>query len=51
VYINDNTKIITSDIECSNGVIHVIDKVLFPNELTGKAEINTTVMATIFFQV
>lgn len=43
VYINDNTKIITSDFECSNGVIHFIDKVLFPYELTGKADINTDV--------
>lgn len=43
VYINDNAKIITSDIECSNGVVHFIDKVLFPYELTGKADINTDV--------
>lgn len=46
VYINDNTKIITSDVECSNGVIHIIDKVLFPYELTGKADINTTLNIT-----
>ncbi|XP_016138166.1 LOW QUALITY PROTEIN: stabilin-1-like [Sinocyclocheilus grahami] len=41
VYINGNTKIITSDVECSNGVMHFIDKVLFPYDLTGKADINT----------
>ncbi|KTF93204.1 hypothetical protein cypCar_00011236 [Cyprinus carpio] len=41
VYINDKTKIITSDVECSNGVIHFIDKVLFPYDLTGKADIIT----------
>ncbi|MCI4390248.1 hypothetical protein PGIGA_G00120430 [Pangasianodon gigas] len=33
VYINGDTKIITSDYECSNGVIHFIDKVLIPYEL------------------
>lgn len=27
----DNAKIIKSDIECSNGIIHVIDEVLNPN--------------------
>ncbi len=43
VYINDKTKIITSDVECSNGVIHFIDKVLFPYDLTSKAEIKTDV--------
>lgn len=30
VYLNDNVKIITTDIEASNGVIHVIDAVLLP---------------------
>ena len=29
-FIIDNAKIIKKDIECSNGVIHVIDKVLIP---------------------
>ncbi|KAA0711995.1 Stabilin-1 Fasciclin [Triplophysa tibetana] len=33
VHINDNAKIITSDYECTNGVIHFIDKVIFPFEL------------------
>ncbi|XP_051550154.1 stabilin-1 isoform X1 [Myxocyprinus asiaticus] len=47
VYINDNTKIITSDYECSNGVIHFIDKVLFPYQLTDQmAEINTDLNVT-----
>jgi uncharacterized surface protein with fasciclin (FAS1) repeats len=26
----DNAKVVTTDIECSNGVIHVIDTVLLP---------------------
>ena len=26
----DNAKVVTTDIECSNGVIHVIDKVILP---------------------
>jgi transforming growth factor-beta-induced protein len=30
VYLNENTKIIITDIEASNGVIHVIDTVLLP---------------------
>ncbi|RXN04357.1 stabilin-1-like protein [Labeo rohita] len=46
VYINDNTKIITSDVECSNGVIHFIDKILFPYDLTGKADISTDLNIT-----
>ncbi|XP_056614920.1 stabilin-1-like [Triplophysa dalaica] len=33
VHINDYAKIITSDYECINGVIHFIDKVIFPYEL------------------
>jgi len=27
----NNSKVLTTDIECSNGVIHVIDEVLLPN--------------------
>ncbi|NP_001182543.1 stabilin-1 precursor [Danio rerio] len=46
VYINDNTKIITSDIECSNGILHYIDKVLIPYDITGKAEISTNLNIT-----
>uniref|UniRef100_A0A8C2GCI5 Stabilin 1 n=1 Tax=Cyprinus carpio TaxID=7962 RepID=A0A8C2GCI5_CYPCA len=42
VYINDKTKIITSDVECSNGVIHFIDKVLFPYDLTVMLQLNIT---------
>lgn len=30
VYLNDNVKVTTTDIEASNGVIHVIDAVLLP---------------------
>ncbi|KYK20032.1 hypothetical protein AYK25_09205 [Thermoplasmatales archaeon SM1-50] len=30
VYVNDDAMVISPDIECSNGVIHVIDKVIFP---------------------
>ena len=30
VYLNENTKVIITDIEASNGVIHVIDSVLLP---------------------
>jgi uncharacterized surface protein with fasciclin (FAS1) repeats len=30
IFVNGNAKIITADIECSNGVIHVIDTVLTP---------------------
>uniref|UniRef100_A0A3B1JHQ2 Stabilin 1 n=1 Tax=Astyanax mexicanus TaxID=7994 RepID=A0A3B1JHQ2_ASTMX len=36
IYINNKTKIITSDYECSNGVIHFIDSVLFPYGLEDK---------------
>ncbi|MCL4518371.1 MAG: fasciclin domain-containing protein [Thaumarchaeota archaeon] len=31
IYVND-AKVITSDIEASNGVIHVIDKVILPSD-------------------
>jgi uncharacterized surface protein with fasciclin (FAS1) repeats len=30
IFVNGNSKVITTDIECSNGVIHVIDAVLTP---------------------
>jgi uncharacterized surface protein with fasciclin (FAS1) repeats len=30
VYLNEKTKVVTTDIEASNGVIHVIDSVLLP---------------------
>jgi len=30
VYLNEGTMVVTTDIETSNGVIHVIDKVLLP---------------------
>ncbi len=30
VHINDSVKVVTTDIECTNGVIHVIDSVLLP---------------------
>ena len=30
VYLNDTVKVVTTDIETSNGVIHVIDGVLLP---------------------
>ena len=30
VYLNDTVKVVTTDIEASNGVIHVIDGVLLP---------------------
>ncbi|XP_072521836.1 stabilin-1 [Salminus brasiliensis] len=36
IYINNNTKIITTDYECSNGVIHFIDGILFPYDLRDK---------------
>ena len=31
VYLNDNVKVVTTDIEAGNGVIHVIDAVLLPS--------------------
>ena len=30
IFVNGNAKVITTDIVCSNGVIHVIDNVLTP---------------------
>ncbi len=30
VYLNDTAKVVTTDIEASNGVIHVIDQVILP---------------------
>jgi uncharacterized surface protein with fasciclin (FAS1) repeats len=30
VFLNDNAKVVTTDIETSNGVIHVIDQVILP---------------------
>ncbi|KAL4646353.1 stabilin-1-like [Arapaima gigas] len=39
VYINDEAKIITSDYATSNGVLHFIDKVLFPYDLNNKTKL------------
>ncbi len=39
VYLNDNVKVIATDIEASNGVIHVIDTVLLPP--TEQASVST----------
>ncbi len=33
----DGAKVITTDIECSNGVIHVIDSVILPKDIVGVA--------------
>jgi uncharacterized surface protein with fasciclin (FAS1) repeats len=30
VHLNGSTKVVSTDIECTNGVIHVIDSVLLP---------------------
>jgi transforming growth factor-beta-induced protein len=38
VYLNENTKVIITDIEASNGVIHVIDTVLLPASEAGATE-------------
>jgi uncharacterized surface protein with fasciclin (FAS1) repeats len=38
VYLNENTKVIITDIEASNGVIHVIDSVLLPPSEEAAAE-------------
>ncbi|XP_062842365.1 stabilin-1 [Trichomycterus rosablanca] len=53
VYINGDTKIITSDYECSNGIIHFIDKVLVPYQVTNKTDsvsdsLNVTAAAEVF---
>jgi transforming growth factor-beta-induced protein len=37
VYLNENTQVIITDIEASNGVIHVIDSVLLPPSAEGAA--------------
>lgn len=47
VYINGDTKIITSDYECSNGVIHFIDKVLKPYDVTTETAITNSVRVRI----
>ncbi|XP_017560296.1 stabilin-1 isoform X1 [Pygocentrus nattereri] len=52
VYINNKTKIITSDQECSNGIIHFIDGILFPYELKDKTfvqpDLNVTTAAEAY---
>lgn len=48
VYLNENTKVIITDIEASNGVIHVIDTVLLPpvdNAAMEKLDIVDTAVA------
>ncbi|XP_019402937.1 PREDICTED: stabilin-1-like [Crocodylus porosus] len=35
LYLNDDAKVITSDLVGVNGVIHIIDKILIPGELQG----------------
>ncbi|XP_060621848.2 stabilin-1 [Anolis sagrei] len=37
VYLNDDTKIIESDITASNGIIHFIDKILIPYDLQNQS--------------
>ncbi|KAG7478130.1 hypothetical protein MATL_G00077190 [Megalops atlanticus] len=39
VYINEDTRIITSDYITSNGIIHFIDKVLIPYDLANKTKV------------
>ncbi|WP_420644619.1 fasciclin domain-containing protein [Candidatus Leptofilum sp.] len=38
VFLNETTQVIITDIEASNGVIHVIDAVLLPPSMTAKEE-------------
>ena len=48
VYLNENTKVIITDIEASNGVIHVVDTVLMPpsgETATGAMDIVDTAVA------
>ncbi|KAJ8259878.1 hypothetical protein GJAV_G00174480 [Gymnothorax javanicus] len=46
LYINDDAKIIMSDYTASNGVIHVIDKVLTPYDLKNKSLVPPTLNVT-----
>jgi uncharacterized surface protein with fasciclin (FAS1) repeats len=51
IMLNDDAHVITADIMASNGIIHVIDKVLLPSEdeaLTGSAAEESVVVATWF---
>ncbi|KAI4884210.1 hypothetical protein NFI96_012855 [Prochilodus magdalenae] len=53
VYINDKTKIITTDYQCSNGIIHFIGGLLFPYELKDKTvfvkpDLNVTTAADAY---
>lgn len=36
VFVNDNSKVTTADVEASNGVVHIIDNVLIPEDLMTK---------------
>ncbi|XP_064160250.1 stabilin-1 [Anguilla rostrata] len=46
LYINDDTRIITSDYVASNGVIHFIDKVLTPYDLSNRSKLVPTLNVT-----
>ncbi len=46
VFLNDNVKVVTTDIQASNGIIHVIDTVLIP--ATPKDIVDTAVAAGNF---
>lgn len=41
VVINGNTNVSTADVDATNGVIHIIDKVLLPLDVVGHAQANS----------
>lgn len=45
VFLNENVMVIATDIEASNGVIHVIDAVLLPPDEMAEAEMSDDMMA------
>ena len=36
LYLNDSAKVVKTDIECSNGVIHVIDTIMLPPDMVSQ---------------
>nr|XP_033807631.1 stabilin-2 isoform X2 [Geotrypetes seraphini] len=42
VYLNNKSKIITSDLLYTNGIVHIVDKVLFPQEMLHKKSYSAT---------
>ena len=47
VFLNDNVKVVTTDIKATNGIIHVIDTVLMPTSMNATASMTSNMSETV----